>query len=1039
MESVSVAVRFRPLTLTEQAEDQARLAAMKALKSTSPEVWNLQPDRGLVVNTRTGVNYPFGNLHSDHVFSPAAHNSDVFEQVAKGVVHRSVEGVHGTIFAYGQTSSGKTYTMKGTIEEPGVIPLSLSELFEAIRLEQTRQFLVRVAYLEVYNETVNDLLDTSNQNLEIRENLERGTFVQGLTELPVASEDEALQLFLRGEANRKVGETSMNEQSSRSHTLFKVQVESTPQMDADINPVRLSFLNLVDLAGSEGVLKTRAEDQRQREGSNINKSLLSLSSVIQKLSEAQVKGVKTYINYRDSKMTRLLQTSLSGNSKTVIVCTATMSIRHVTETTNTLNFGLSAKRIKLTAKPNEVITTESQLRMAQDEIRRLRVSLEESEAQIHAQETDLQRMQQMDCEKDQYYHDLHGKLETENGELRRQIIRAQERIESLSRNIVNSPGATLLSTPQSARKIPYSPEVSIHSLEALIMEKDRKITLLEGNLHRLTEQYEEKYQQLLMENDSLQMRSCDFETNEKIAQLTSELEDKIRERAEIEEIAKDYEVQFDLLKKQLAEQAASKQAEIAKLLEISDKNQTETEQILIQMKEREKILEQFAEELTGENEKLRQDYMEAKASLTELYNHLEECIQTNEGLKLELDRGNREIRERDMLLAQLRDKIEQKEQMEEMNRGNRDEERDRVSEIVNEKNRLQIECETLLRDERQWKQKEGEWELIRKSLENKAQEKEIIVKELQEIAENQQREIEAIRSNYESEKSRANSFEQKISSFECEISALKTTTCDSELRQLRDQYNSVLDESHSLKAELLASRRALRQYEDQVSDLKLTALRNQDWESRALTAESRLNNLESEMREAASQLQRKSMEIKRGHTEEMHKLQEELEKLQAEIGNFEKEMERKNAEIEELNRRLSFKRLPSDLMDERCKAEMTATERYQLQLQIQSGVNKVKELERFSQRLEEKLKRTTADLDLKRMQEQNAQSCIRELERKIVRLEEDKVEMQHRLGATPRELMPRRVERFVTPKSQVRDDEEEVDLDSALKERCNQQ
>ena len=169
-------------------------------------------------------------------------------------------------------------------------------------------------------------------------------------------------------------------------------------------------------------------------------------------------------------------------------------------------------------------------------------------------------------------------------------------------------------------------------------------------------------------------------------------------------------------------------------------------------------------------------------------------------------------------------------------------------------------------------------------------------------------------------------------------------------------------------------------------------------------------------------------------------MQQALDRAETELREAQSKLEKKEAEIEELNRRLQFKRLPSDLLDERCKAELTSSERYQFQVQVQSGVNKVKELERFSQMLETKLQRATSDLELKRMQEQNAQTRVRELERKVLRLEEDKTELQLKLGRnTPCELMPRRVERFATPKSQVRDDEEEVDLDSGLRDKCNQQ
>jgi centromeric protein E len=983
----------------------------------------------------------------------------VFTQAAKGVVQKAVEGVHGTIFAYGQTSSGKTHTMKGTTEQPGVIPLALTELFAAIRLEQNRQFLVRVAYLEVYNETVNDLLEAPNQNLEIRESLERGTFVQGLTELPVASEDEALHLLFRGESNRKVGETSMNEQSSRSHTLFKVQVESTPHVDSELSPVRLSYLNLVDLAGSEGVQKTRAEDMRQREGSNINKSLLSLSSVIQKLSEAQVKGVKTYVNFRDSKMTRLLQTSLSGNSKTLIICTVTQSLRHVSETTNTLNFGLSAKRIKLSVRPNEVVTTESQLRLAQDEIRRMRVSLEEAEARVGEQEADLQRMQQMECDKDQYYQDLHAKLATENEELRHQVVRAQERIEALSRNIMNSADRNLLATPQSARKtVPLSPEASIHSLEALIVEKDRKIHALESNLQRLNEQYEDQYQSLLMDNEHLRgfvehANSPKFELSEKLAQLTVELEDKARERAEIEEIAKDYEAQLSALKQQLVESASLRQQDLSKIQALADElattasRKTQIEQALLQVSEKDKFLEQLAEELTAENDKLRQDFSEARVSLAELYQQLEQVVNENDTLK----RTQEEVaiasfaNERDQHSSEMNQIVSERDQLAKENNNlaaelefSRKQLAEEKQHLVDIRSSFAAERALILEDQEVLRKEVLKFreEDLHTALEIQRQEAEDLLKTLQA----QKEMIKGRCEEAEHQRIRAETSEQRAEDLESRIMSMQVQTDGEELSSVREQLSSVLEESRNLKSELLESRQTLRLQEDQVTELKLASLRSVEWESRAQEAEGRLSRLEADLREAAIEVQRRSSAQKREHTEELHALQQALERAETELRETQSKLERKEAEIEELNRRLQFKRLPSDLLDERCKAELTASERYQFQVQVQSGVNKVKELERFSQMLETKLQRATSDLELKRMQEQNAQTRVRELERKVLRLEEDKTELQLKLGrSTPCELMPRRVERFATPKSQVRDDEEEVDLDSGLRDKCNQQ
>lgn len=261
--------------------------------------------------------------------------------------------------------------MKGTNTNlNGIIPLAIKTIIGKLNQEEkesnnTVKITLKASYLEIYNETVNDLLDASKKNLEIRESLQRGVFVNNLTEVPITgSYEKAMQLLKQGEAVRVIAETKLNEKSSRSHSIFRLFLEITRTVD-NKQKTLVSQLNLIDLAGSENVSKAKTDGIRMKEGSNINKSLLALSNVIQKLSS----NPKSFVNYRDSKLTRLLQPALSGNSKTMIICTITEGIPNYSETLNTLHFGTKAKSIKMSIKVNEFLDEKSKILLENNQLK----------------------------------------------------------------------------------------------------------------------------------------------------------------------------------------------------------------------------------------------------------------------------------------------------------------------------------------------------------------------------------------------------------------------------------------------------------------------------------------------------------------------------------------------------------------------------------------------------------------------------------------------------------------------------------------------
>ena len=291
----------------------------------------------------------------DRVFGPKSTQLETFEYVAKPVVVDVLEGYNATIFAYGQTSSGKTYTMEGPdivdAELRGIIPRTVGALFEGVaQADASIEFTVKVSYIEIYMERIRDLLDQfrTKTNLSVREDPRLGIYVAGVTEEYVTCEEELLEVMRIGTANRATAATGMNEGSSRSHSVFMVTVQ---QRNLETNSTKSGKLFLVDLAGSEMVRKTHATGQQLEEAKTINKSLSALGLVINALTEK--KDSSAHVPYRDSKLTRVLQDSLGGNAKTALLINCSPSSYNSSETLSTLRFGSRAKNIQNKPKINE--------------------------------------------------------------------------------------------------------------------------------------------------------------------------------------------------------------------------------------------------------------------------------------------------------------------------------------------------------------------------------------------------------------------------------------------------------------------------------------------------------------------------------------------------------------------------------------------------------------------------------------------------------------------------------------------------------------
>ncbi|KAI9015324.1 P-loop containing nucleoside triphosphate hydrolase protein [Phycomyces nitens] len=445
-ENVQVTVRCRPITQQE-------------LVGRGENLWTVDTQERLVksnqfrneTGTKADVEYKF-----DHVFY-GSDNEQLYQAGVKSLIDQAMDGYNATVFAYGQTASGKTYTMMRNEQEPGVIPRAVNEVFENIRKTTNKEFLLRVSYLEIYNEMIRDLLAPNNTDIKIHEDRRRGIYVSPLIEEIVTCPENVMKIIQRGEANRHISTTDYNMHSSRSHTIFQMVIESrvrnndsttllspantqrrmslAPNIKGRQESVKISHLNLIDLAGSE---KAVTNQERRKEGAYINKSLLTLGTVISKLTE-QGKSSSGHIPYRDSKLTRILQTALSGQAKVGVICTISPS--SLEESHNTLKFAARVKKVVVTAKNEEVMDDKALLQRYRSEILDLKHKLLAANEVIKEEKDHTQSM--LSAERRQYEEEFK----------RMQVVRAalKERIDHLTRLILTSQSINIPAEPDTPK------------------------------------------------------------------------------------------------------------------------------------------------------------------------------------------------------------------------------------------------------------------------------------------------------------------------------------------------------------------------------------------------------------------------------------------------------------------------------------------------------------------------------------------------------------------------------------------------------------
>ncbi|CAO2177365.1 unnamed protein product [Urochloa humidicola] len=378
--NVQVLLRCRPFSDDE-------------LRSNAPQVITCNDYQREVAVTQTIAGKQFDRVFTfDKVFGPTAKQQDLYDQAIIPIVNEVLEGFNCTIFAYGQTGTGKTYTMEGECRraksgpkgqlpaDAGVIPRAVKQIFDTLERQNT-EYSVKVTFLELYNEEITDLLapeeiskvtleDRQKKTLPLMEDGKGGVLVRGLEEEIVTNASEIFSLLERGSAKRRTAETLLNKQSSRSHSLFSITIhikEATPEGE---ELIKCGKLNLVDLAGSENISRSGAREGRAREAGEINKSLLTLGRVITALVEHL-----GHVPYRDSKLTRLLRDSLGGRTKTCIIATVSPSVHCLEETLSTLDYAHRAKSIKNRPEVNQKMMKSTLIKDLYGEIDRLKAEV----------------------------------------------------------------------------------------------------------------------------------------------------------------------------------------------------------------------------------------------------------------------------------------------------------------------------------------------------------------------------------------------------------------------------------------------------------------------------------------------------------------------------------------------------------------------------------------------------------------------------------------------------------------------------------------
>ena len=503
-ERIKVSVRCRPMNDKERKEGYQSCVQVDS-------------ERGEVIVTIP--NQPIRNFFYDKTYGVTSTQEQVFQETAMPIVESVCQGYNGTIFAYGQTGTGKTYTMEGDFQtdiNKGIIPRSFDLMFSLIKGTYNTNFLISCSYLELYNEEVRDLLSKNHQQkLDIREDPETGFYVEDLSTWVVKSPSDMVELMLRGRELKVIKGHNMNERSSRSHCIFTIVVENSTKDEKGGDHIKKGKLNLVDLAGSERTNKIKEQNGAeglQKETIHINLSLTALGKVI----VALVSNKKQHVPYRDAKLTKLLMDSLGGNSKTVMIANIGPADFNYEETVTTLRYADRAKNIKNAPKINED-PKDAMIRKYQEELNRLKAALAAAGGGVEINLNDLNSLTNITSDSRKKIAELEEKFKNERGIILNNYEQEKEKIEN-SKKLVEIEKYKLLEELKAKQEEQEKRNVQKEKLDAKYKQLEEKFILGEENEKKAKEN-----------EKMIQKVKAELEEKEK---KTLELQKKIKEDEE---------------------------------------------------------------------------------------------------------------------------------------------------------------------------------------------------------------------------------------------------------------------------------------------------------------------------------------------------------------------------------------------------------------------------------------------------------------------------------------------------------------------------
>jgi len=851
----------------------------------------------------------------DAILGPDKTQEELYDSSSRKIVDSFMDGYNSTIFAYGQSGSGKTFSMLGpeevtevlvnqneipeSIQELfGIIPRSTFHIFDLVEqgVKKSTQFTIKVSYIEIYNEAINDILTSPpNTNLKIREFVGQGMSVIGLFERCITTPEEVFDAISIATANRITCATGQNARSSRSHTVFIISVDQTLADGSS----KSSRLNLVDLAGSEKLSKTGATGQALKEAQKINLSLTTLGRCIKALTSKN----ETHVPYRESKLTQILKESLGGNAKTALVCTGSMRKVHFEETVGTLKFAERAKMVKNSAKSN------------------VKRSAEELEALVEQLKLEIERLKKMLIDKDSgtevllqgdmsvEYQELKIKYETLSVASQKQIELLQHQVEMAEEKETH--GGDMLSLRD-----------EVDSYKDRVDEANEQVNKLTSQNEQQRNHYEEIIENLKKENHEnqgkiIQLSEENNSMARKITNLKSDLSTQEEKSIEVTQERDRLLAQENLIKDKINNAENNLQAEIEKRSQADNENEKLKNQIKILIEEKAAIEGKYRE-TEKNNEDLHKRLFEIEDKEDEYINQIEKLQKENENLKKQLNDAKNQINK---LQASLKESIDN---------SNREKEA-----IRSENFSLQAEV----------KQSVAEIQSLRSLLNQNISDKALI----------QEREnyIQEMNSHFQESLNRAKEEKQalgaQLKTFMAQIdSARKNEEIKAEEKEkLAAQLKTVNEKYNKIVKELVEEKQSKAKINARLKELEISQEENKAVLEQAEKAKveftenfEKISQENSQLKQSVTVLNETLTKIKEEQIVQYQQLLEEKTKIKQECLNTEKQLREEVEEFEnKLNIALSDKKRISSLFEEK-NNELVATKSKQLVLE--SELNRAK-------------------------------------------------------------------------------------------------